>query len=70
MIWRIAMKTYLFNPETCVCLGEDIDDDASVKSGSFSIPSNVTTVAPPAGGRGHEMIFDVVAQCWDVHSQW
>ena len=64
------MKTYLFHPKTHVFLGEDFVEEALLKSDSFAIPSNVTTVAPPVGGRGHEMIFDVVAQCWEVHSQW
>ncbi len=64
------MKTYLFNPETGDYLGEDFVDEAAVKSGTFEIPPNVTTVAPPDGGRGHKMIFDVAAQCWEVHSRW
>jgi hypothetical protein len=64
------MKTYLFNPETHVYLGEDFVEEALLKSASFVIPANVTTVAPPVGGCGHEMIFDAVAQCWEVHSQW
>ena len=64
------MKAYLFNPETRVYLGEGFVDDALVKSGSFVIPANATTVAPPTGGWGHEMTFDPEAQCWEIHSQW
>ncbi len=64
------MKTYLFKPETGAYLGENFIDEALMKSDSFVIPSNVTTVAPPEGGRGHEMIFVADAQCWEVHSQW
>jgi hypothetical protein len=64
------MKIYLFNPETGVYLGEEFADEALMKSGTFLIPPNATTIAPPEGGRGHMMVFDAVAQCWEVHSHW
>jgi hypothetical protein len=62
------MKIYLFDTETNVYLGEDFADEAPLESGAFVIPPNATTIAPPEGGRGHIMVFDVVAQCWEVHS--
>jgi len=62
------MKIYLFNPDTGIYLGEDFADEAPLESGNFVIPPGATTIAPPEGGRGHIMAFDVVAQCWEVHS--
>lgn len=62
------MKIYLFNPETGVYLGEDFIDEALIKQGRHLIPPGATTVAPPEGGRGHMLIFDVDAQCWEVHT--
>jgi hypothetical protein len=73
LTWRIAMKTYLYNPETGVYLGEyfvDEDEAHIMKRGSFVIPPEMTTIAPPEGGRGHKMVFDVDAQCWEVRSHW
>ena len=64
------MTIYLFNPETSIYLGEDFADEALMKSGAFVAPANMTTIPPPKGGRGHMMIFDSVAQCWEVHSHW
>jgi hypothetical protein len=64
------MTIYLFNPENNVYLGEDFVDEALMKSDAFVVPANTTTIAPPKGGRGHTMIFDAVAQCWEVHSYW
>ena len=64
------MTIYLFNPETNVYLGEGFAEEALMKSGAFVRPSNMTTISPPEGGRGHMMVFDVVAQCWEVHSHW
>jgi hypothetical protein len=62
------MKIYLFNPETGVYLGEDFTDEALMKQGGYVIPSGATTIAPPEGGRGHILVFDVDAQCWETHS--
>jgi len=62
------MKIYLFNPETGVYLGEDFADEALMKQGGYLIPPGATTVAPPEGGRGHLLVFDVDAQCWETHS--
>ncbi|HEX9079157.1 MAG TPA: hypothetical protein VF795_06190 [Desulfuromonadaceae bacterium] len=64
------MKIYLYDPETRVYLGEDFTDEAPVGRGAPPIPPGATTIAPPEGGRGHIMVFDDVAQCWEVHSQW
>ena len=63
-----AMKIYLFNPETGVYLGEDFADEALMKQGGYVIPPGATTIAPPEGGLGHILVFDVVAQCWETHS--
>ena len=63
------MKIYLFNPETGVYLGEDFADEAPMKRGVFVVPRDATTIAPPEGGRGHIMVFDVVAKCWEVRSR-
>jgi hypothetical protein len=62
------MKIYLFDPETGVYQGEDFADEAWIKQGGYAIPPNATTIAPPEGGRGHIMVFDIVAQCWEVRS--
>jgi hypothetical protein len=64
------MKIYLFNPETGAYLGEDFADEALMKQGKYEIPPGATTIAPPEGGRGHILVFDVVAQCWEVRSHW
>jgi hypothetical protein len=63
------MKIYLFNPETGVYLGEDFADEAPMKRGDFEVPPGATTIAPPEGGKGHILIFDAVALCWEVHSR-
>jgi hypothetical protein len=62
------VKIYQFNPETGVYLGEDFADEALMKEGGYVIPPGATTIAPPEGGRGHKLVFDVVAQCWETHS--
>ena len=64
----MSMKIYLFNPETGAYLGEDFADEALMKQGGYAIPPGATTIAPPEGGRGHILVFDVVAQCWETHS--
>ena len=64
------MKIYLFNPETGAYLGEDFADEAPMKRGDFVLPPGATTIAPPEGGRGHLLVFDAVAQCWEVRSHW
>lgn len=63
------MKIYLYNPESGVYLGEDFADEAPMKRGEFVIPSGATTIAPPEGGRGHTLVFDVDAQRWEVRSR-
>jgi hypothetical protein len=62
------MKIYLFNPETGVYLGEDFADEALMKQEGYVIPPGATTIAPPEGGRGHILVFDVDAQCWETHT--
>jgi hypothetical protein len=63
-----GMKIYMFNSENGVYLGEDFDDEAKLKQEGYLIPAGATTIAPPEGGRGHKLVFDVVAQCWEVHT--
>jgi hypothetical protein len=62
------MKIYRFNPETGTYLGEDFADEAPMKRGDFVVPPDATTIAPPEGARGHILVFDAAAQCWEVHS--
>jgi hypothetical protein len=62
------MKIYLFDPETGVYLREDFADESLIKQDGYVIPPGATTIAPPEGGRGHILVFDVVAQCWEVHT--
>ena len=64
------MKSYLFNPETGVYLGDYFVDEVPVTCGPFTVPPKATTIAPPEGGLGHKLLFDVVAQCWEVHTHW
>jgi hypothetical protein len=64
------MKIYLFDPETGVYQGEDFIDEAKYKQGKYEIPHGTTAIAPPEGGHGHLLVFDVAAQCWEVRSHW
>ena len=64
------MKCYLYYPETGVYLGEYFADDVPVTCSSPVVPHIMTTIAPPEGGRGHMLFFDVIAQCWEVHTHW
>jgi hypothetical protein len=63
------MKIYLYNPETGIYLGEDFADEAPMARGGFVMPSGATAIAPPEGGRGQVLVFDVDAQCWEVRSR-
>jgi len=63
------VKIYLFNPETGIYLGEDFADENPIQRGAFVVPPGATAVAPPEGGRGHIVVFDVEAQCWEVRSR-
>jgi hypothetical protein len=63
------VKIYLFNPETGVYLGEDFADDDAMKRGTFVVPPDATTIAPPEWGQGHVPVFDTGAQCWEVRSR-
>ena len=63
------MKIYLFNPETGVYLGEDFADEAAMNRGTYVVPPDATTIAPPQGGQRHILVFDVGAQCWEVRSR-
>jgi len=39
-----------------------------MKQEGNALPPDATTIAPPEGGLGHKLVFDVVAQCWEVHT--
>ncbi len=60
------MKIYLFNPENGVYLGEDFADEEPVKRGSYSIPADATTIAPPSAGHGEAPVFDMGEQRWEI----
>jgi hypothetical protein len=62
----MAMKIYLFNPETGVYLGEDFADEAPMKQGEYIIPPDATTIAPPAIERGQVLVFNFVEERWEV----
>ena len=66
--WGVTMKVYLFNPDTGVYFGEFVADEEPESSSSLLAPLKTTTIAPPEGGRGHIMVFDVAAQCWEVRT--
>lgn len=61
------MKIYRFNHDTGVYLGEDFADENPLKRGSYLIPHDATTVAPPEFGRGEAPVFDQREQRWEVH---
>lgn len=63
----MAMKIYLFNPETGVYMGEDFADEAPMKPGGFILPPDATTIAPPAIERGQILVFNCAEDCWEVH---
>jgi hypothetical protein len=62
------MKIYLFNPESGVYLGEDFADEALMKQRGYVLPRDATSMAPPEGGRGDILVFDAVAQRWELRS--
>lgn len=60
------MKIYLFNPETGVYLGEDFADEAPMKQGRDILPPDATTIAPPPVEHGQVLVFNTVAEYWEV----
>jgi len=62
----MAMKIYLFNPETGIYLGEDFADDAAMKKGGYKLPPDATTIAPPRVERGRILVFNSAEKCWEV----
>jgi hypothetical protein len=60
------MKIYRFNDETGVYLGEDFADENPLMRGSYLIPHDATTMAPPQFERGEAPIFDLQEQRWKV----
>lgn len=61
------MKIYLFNPVTGAYLGEDFADEAPFKRGSYVIPEDATTIAPPKVQGGQMPIFNLREQRWEIH---
>jgi hypothetical protein len=62
----MAMKIYLFNPETGVYLGEDFADEAPMKQGEYVIPPDATTIAPREVERGWILVFNSAEESWEV----
>ena len=60
------MKIYLFNLETGMYLGEDFADEAPMGRGTFVVPPDATTIAPPLVKRGQMLAFNRAAQRWDI----
>jgi hypothetical protein len=63
------MKIYLFNSETGVYLGEDFADEAPMEPGTFVVPPDATTTAPPTVERGQVLVFNPVEQCWGIRQR-
>ncbi len=62
------MKIYRFDEETGYYLGEDFADEAPLTRGSFVVPADATTVAPPQVVSGQVPVFDAAKQRWEVCS--
>jgi len=60
------MKIYLFNPETGLYLGEDFADVAPMKRGTYVLPADATSIAPPQVGPDQIPVFNVGEQRWEV----
>ena len=63
------MKIYLFNPETGIYLGEDFADEAPLERGSFVVPPDATTMAPPSAVRGQMPVFNAGKQRWHIRKR-
>lgn len=63
------MKIYLFNPETGVYLGEDFADEAPMEPGTFVVPPDATTIAPPTVERDQVLVFNATEQSWDIRQR-
>jgi len=59
------MKIYLFDPGTCVYLGEDFAEDLSVCQNEAGLP-HATTIAPPSFRRGEMPVFAVAENKWEI----
>jgi len=60
------MKIFLFNPESGFYLGEDFADEAPMEPGTFVIPPDATTIAPPRPGPGQVAVFNTGTRRWEV----
>lgn len=58
------MKIYLFDPETGAYLGEDFAE--APKQGSYVLPPDATTIAPPKAERGYALFFNIREQRWEI----
>ena len=64
----VTMKIYLFNPETGFYLGEDFADDPPMCEGRCAVPSDATTIPPPAYGPGAVPVYSVIKNRWEIVS--
>ena len=63
----IAMKIYLFDPETGVYQGEDFTEDQQLLyPRDAALPSYATTVAPPPYRRGEVPFFASTKNLWEM----
>ena len=60
------MKIYLFSQETGIYQGEDFADSLPMKSGSYVVPPDATTIAPPPCAHGEAPIFNAALKRWEV----
>lgn len=60
------MKIFLFNLETGYYLGEDFADATALAAGTFEIPADATTIAPPPAQTGQVPVFDPLLQRWEL----
>lgn len=63
------MKIYLYDPETGIYLGEDFADVAPMQLGAFVMPAGATAIAPPEVEPGRVLLFNALAQRWEVSSR-
>ena len=63
------MKIYLFNPENGIYRGEDFVNEAPLERGSFVVPPDATTMAPPSAARGQLPVFNAAKQRWHIRQR-
>jgi hypothetical protein len=65
---EMAMKIYLFNPETGVYLGEDFADKHPKRLGEYILPHDATDIAPPPVEKGQVLVFNMEERRWEVRN--